>query len=222
MGLNLDVDDSPTVYADALDAARQSILKNRTVQNDWRELMDQYTFLKDIAREATERGEVFGSLLTAAEGVARAVASADGFGRSTRSESLEAQLLVKLCALYSYLYGRSPVPTRAEWRDAVEDIVSSAAHCIPSDDPVYTHVLDAVKEARASPGERKSTSGSGTATPQQMEDDDGTFVEGELKLFLRRCVSLARRCLRTVPLNPDLREMMATLQHFLSSSTLEW
>ncbi|KAG5492760.1 hypothetical protein JKF63_01340 [Porcisia hertigi] len=145
MGLNLDGDDAPS-FSELVRDFRRTIMKNRTMTECWRDLADQHTFFKDIAKEGRTRGETVGAVLSAMQGISQAVQlfelsnseagtpsraptdpsfpsgkkSVGGACSGSRSE--EAQTLVHVARAYLSLYSSTPIPTRAQWLSSLRPL----------------------------------------------------------------------------------------------------
>ncbi|GET92857.1 hypothetical protein, conserved [Leishmania tarentolae] len=145
MGLDFDLDDSPT-FPELVCDARLNVMKGRTMTACWSELADQHAFFKDIAKEGRIRGETLGSVLAAVQGICQAVQhfelSNSEVGKPSPacttpfplpaqgavedawpgSRLEEAETLSQVARAYLRLYCSTPIPTPSQWASTMQPL----------------------------------------------------------------------------------------------------
>lgn len=245
--MDFDSVDDVQPFEEAVAAAKQEVLRGLSVEQDWQHIVDHIGLFKEVATEGKARGQLFGSLLVAMRAMTEAVQRRALEGNSAVGCSTgEATVLCALAALYSDLFHASPVPTVVQWRRAV--------HASFGADTPAREALAAVTggsgggpDGAADEGPSRSSSNTGgekasgsVVYAQHIADeltvandvqagrldfDDGSSVEAELKLFLRRLLLFARKCTRLCDANEEadgLRQMVMLISQHVNNSTLEW
>lgn len=219
--LDFEVHSTEQSFVEMVQSTKADLLKGGSVEESWGTLVDRYEVFKDVAREATKRGRLLGSVLVAAEGMSHAIRVYSSTESAPLCSDGEASLLVALAYLYTELYITTPVPTSAQWRATVQHHFSGGcpfaedtAESIPSSSTLTPSYVRSIHKALQV----------AVTTKEEEDSDDGSFAENELKLFLRRCVVLSRKCGRSTSQQDlaVLREMIACVSQYLNSGTLEW
>jgi len=234
--MDFDTADEPQSFDEAVAAAKLEILRGLSVGEDWSRIVERSGLFKEVAREGSVRGQLFGTLLVAVRGLTCAIQRlATDDAKPAVCSSPEAVVLCSYGLLFRELFRDSPVPSTEQWRttvramfapatsaagEALTELVSrtsagsAAASGSPSRDSSSTNYMQHVVD------ELNTTRGSATL----QDADDGSFVEAELKLFLRRVVLLARKCARLCAESEanQLRQMVNVVSQYVNNGTLEW
>lgn len=165
----------------------------------------------------------------------------------------EAQLLTGVAQSYMCLYATTPVPTRVQWLVALQPLLSASSatensDCQHRDSAASCSAISGARSAaeeemgggaRSSPPSAPSTLGrylaklrqrvqevAGEVRDAEVEGEDGSFAEEELKELVRCCMAAGRRAARPSVLPAaearQVREMVKVLQDYVGSATLEW
>ncbi|CAJ1036761.1 hypothetical protein Q4I30_007556 [Leishmania utingensis] len=151
----------------------------------------------------------------------------------------EAQTLAQVARAYLNLYCSTPIPTRAEWVSSLQFLFPQSLNAVSTEAngasaPCPDGDVDAVLTTPTSStlGRyltklRQRVDGVLKELPEsEVDGNDGSFVEDELRELLLCCMTVGRRVARATTLPSSdaglTREMVKALRDFVGSSTLEW
>ncbi|EPY25498.1 hypothetical protein STCU_06745 [Strigomonas culicis] len=142
---------------------------------------------------------------------------------------MEQPLITKMAKLYEMLYSNSPVPTVHQWLSLVQEEIISDKYLVELSRQEQVVQSSSVNSVSVSSYQRNLLNVLQGELPQESDaiaDDDGSFVEDELRLFVKRCLTLARRCKRAQATGSGEERRMKgavdVLHQFICSDTLEW
>ncbi|CAD2216692.1 hypothetical protein AGDE_09956 [Angomonas deanei] len=205
-----DIDRDEPTLAERVQRAKVDILKGHTVETDWKCLVDSHVMLKDVARDAKMRGELFANVLCALELIADVLRTSEK--TEDEAPNQETALVGLASDLFSSLYTVSPIPSRKQWKEALLRLSPEEQMLVVREPtPAWAKAAaDTVREGDL----------------DADEDDDGSFVEEELKALVKRCIVLGRRCKRSVPNDSSksqpLSEAINILTSYVNDGALEW
>ncbi|ORC92122.1 uncharacterized protein TM35_000043360 [Trypanosoma theileri] len=205
--MELDVVDENEVYTRAVQEAKWDILKGADVKVDWQQIQSRHPFFNDVVTDAGRQARQLASVMAATEFfIKQMLCCCENSWVSPKvdDEKKLKQWQGSLAVLLS-LYASSSVPTRVRWEATVREHNSSS---------------DA--------GIEPNLDFNGANIKEDEDEDDGSFVENQLKELISQCVAASRVWCRQLQnrgkseLAEKLRRAVSVMNAFVVPKTLEW
>ncbi|KAH9601429.1 hypothetical protein LSM04_001712 [Trypanosoma melophagium] len=204
--MELDVVDENEVYVRAVQEAKWDILKGTDVKADWQQIQNRNPFFHDVVADASRQARQLASVMAATEFfIKQMLCCCENSWVSTRvDDDKKLKQWQSSLAVFLSLYASSPVPTQARWEATVRE---------------YNSNNDAKNERDCE---------SRGVNISEEDDDDGSFVENNLKDLISQCVAASRVWCRQLQnggkneLAKKLRRAVSIMNAFVEPKTLEW
>ncbi|EAN81691.1 hypothetical protein C3747_71g102 [Trypanosoma cruzi] len=210
--MELEVASDGDVYARSLQEARWDILQGLNVAKDWGRLEERHPFFRDVILDAKRQAKLLASVLTATEFFLQRLLwccendTAPSFVDANRVKQWRASL-----AVFISLYESSPVPTRARWlAESRERADGTCAVSVDGDEKYNSYDHNKVRGM----------------DDDDVDDDDGSFVENRLKDMVLQCLAIGRMWCRQLDEEDEMavkvRHALSVMDAFAAPKTFDW